>query len=283
MIIEKLQEKSGFTSTEELLANYILSHSDRVTKMTVRELADAAFVSPPTVSRLCQKLGLDGFSRFKVAFSAECTEIYQKMRQVDDNYPFSSSDTPREIVDKLSKLSVYHILAAQENIDYDVLGKAARAICARKFVDVYGMGLSLYSAFGFAEKMTRIGYMTTVVQDYAQQVYRAAVSTKDQFAIVISHSGKMSKTLKVIQRLHESKIPTLLITGNRVSPMIQYATYVGYIYSAENLAMQEKLDSFGSQTALHFLLDCLFSVVFQRKYDEHIAISQRAVQGQFDL
>lgn len=283
MIIEKLQEKSGFTSTEELLANYILSHSDSVTKMTVRELADAAFVSPPTVSRLCQKLGLDGFSRFKVAFSAECTEVYQKMRQVDDNYPFSSSDTPKEIVDKLSKLSVYHILAAQENIDYDVLGKAARAICARKFVDVYGMGLSLYSAFGFAEKMTRIGYVTTVNQDYAQQVYRAAISTKDQFAIVISHSGKMSKTLKVIQRLHEQKVPTLLITGNRVSPMIQYATYVGYIYSAESLSMQDKLDSFGSQTALHFLLDCLFAVIFQRKYDEHIATSQRVVKGQFDL
>ena len=62
MIIEKLQEKLGFTSTEELLANYILTHADDVTQMTVREVADAVFVSPPTVSRLCQKLGVEGGS-----------------------------------------------------------------------------------------------------------------------------------------------------------------------------------------------------------------------------
>lgn len=283
MIIEKLQEKLGFTSTEELLANYILTHAEEVTQMTVRELADAAFVSPPTVSRLCQKLGVDGFARFKVMFSAECTEVYQKMRQVDDNYPFSSENTLKEIVNKLSKLSVYHILAVQENMDYHTLKKVARAICARKFVDVYGLGLSLASAFAFSEKMTRIGYATTIIQDCGQQVYRAAISTKDQFAIVISHSGKMSKTLKVIKRLHERKVPTLLITGNRVSPMIQYATYVCYIYSAESLAMQEKLDSFGSQMSLHFLLDCLFSIVFSCDYEKHMDTLQRVVQGQFDL
>lgn len=62
MIIEKLQEKLGFTSTEELLANYILTHADDVTQMTVREVADAVFVSPSTVSRLCQKLGVEGGS-----------------------------------------------------------------------------------------------------------------------------------------------------------------------------------------------------------------------------
>lgn len=283
MIIEKLQGKSGFTSTEELLANYILAHSDSVTKMTVRELADAAFVSPPTVSRLCQKLGLDGFSRFKVAFVAECTEIYQKMRQVDDNYPFSGTDSPREVVDKLSKLYVYNVLAAQENMDYDTLNKVARAICARKFVDVYGLGLSLSSAYGFMEKMTRIGYATTIVQDPGQQVYRAAIATKEPFAIVISHSGKTSKTLKIIRNLRERKIQTLLITGNRISPMIQYATYICYIYSAESWAVQDKLDSFGSQVSLRFLLDCLFSLVFRMKYDEHLAVSKRVVQGQFDL
>lgn len=168
-------------------------------------------------------------------------------------------------------------------MDYHTLVKAAKAICARKFVDVYGLGLSLSSAFAFSEKMTRIGYVTTIIQGYGQQVYRTAISTKDQFAIVISHSGKMSKSLKVIKRLHERKVPTLLITGNRISPMIRYATYVCFIYSAESWAMQEKMDSFGSQVSFHFLLDCLFSVVFSCKYEEHMAISQRVVQGQFDL
>lgn len=95
MIIEKLQEKLGFTSTEELLANYILTHADDVTQMT---------------------------------------------------------------------------------------------------------GLSLESAFAFSERMTRIGYATTIMQDCGQQVYRAAISTKDQFAIVISHLGKTSKTLKIIKQ-----------------------------------------------------------------------------------
>lgn len=166
---------------------------------------------------------------------------------------------------------------------FDTLNRVARAICIRKFVDIYGLGLSLTSAYGFMEKMTRIGYAATIIQDPGQQVYRAAISTKEQFAIVISHSGKTSKTLKIIRNLYERKTPTLLITGNRISPMIQYATYVCYIYSAESWAMQDKLDSFGSQVSLRFLLDCLFSIVFRVKYDEHLAVSKRVVQGQFDL
>ena len=283
MIIEKLEQKEGLTNTEKLLAKYILGHAEEVLKMTIRQLAEAAFVSPPTVSRLCQKLETDGFSHFKVLFSTECTEVYQKMKQIDDSYPFDETDSPKEIVNKLSKLSIYHILAAQENMDYNTLNRVAKAICARKFIDVYGLGLSLTSAYGFSEKMTRIGYPTTIIQDYGKQGYRAAISSKEQFAIVISHSGKMKQTFKIIRRLHERSVPTLLITGNRISPMIPYATYVLYIYSTESIAMQEKLDSFGSQIAIHFLLDCLFSVVFGYKYTEHMATSQRVVKGQFDL
>lgn len=203
------------------LADYILSHAEKITEMTIRELADAAFVSPPTVSRLCQKLGVDKFTQFKVIFSKECTDVYRKMRQVDENYPFSSEDKPEEIVDKLANLSAYHILAMQEHMDYQTIKRVAKAICNKKMIDVYGIGVSLQNAFAFSEKMTRIGYTTTIVQDSGQQVYRAAVSGKDQFAIVISHSGKTSLELKVIKRLHERKIPTLLITGNHISPMIQ--------------------------------------------------------------
>lgn len=55
MLIEFLQNKEGLTETERNLSDYILTHVDTVKEMTVRQLAEATYVSPPTVSRLCQK------------------------------------------------------------------------------------------------------------------------------------------------------------------------------------------------------------------------------------
>ena len=80
MIIEKLREKTDLTHSETILADYILANTELVMKMNIRALADAAYVSAPTVTRLCQKLGDCGFNDFKVTLSREYSDTYQKMQ-----------------------------------------------------------------------------------------------------------------------------------------------------------------------------------------------------------
>lgn len=281
MLIELLQNKEGFTETERNLSDYILSHVDTVKEMTVRKLAEAAYVSPPAVSRLCQKAGMKGWGDFRVRLATECTEAYREMIKVDSNFPFKPEDSSGEIVDKLAQLTIRHILAAKENIDFSVMNQAADAICSRRTIDIYGEGMSLTSAEEFAEKVLRIGHPAVIIKGNTEQYYHSVTSTPDQFAIVISYSGRLDFLIKTIKSLRKRHTPTLLITGNRLSPMIRYANYTSYIHSAEELEMKLKMERFGVQTAIHFILDTLYAHVFLRNYTKNIASVKEQGEHEF--
>lgn len=283
MLIEKLQAAQDFTANEKQLAKYVLEHADAVSGMTVRALAGATFVSPSTVTRMCQKLGFDNYSGFKVRLATECTELYQKLGEVDANYPFEEKDTPQQVVDKLAKLSIGHILAVQENMDYNTMSRVVRGLRRSKSIDFYGVGASLSCAFSFMENMLRIGYSTNIRRDFADQRYHACVSDHTNFAIVVSYSGLSPIPLQIIQLLHERKVPTLLLTANSISPMKQYATFVLPIYSSENFATMNKLDTSGSKTAIRYLLDCLFALVFIDDYQKHMKSLDRVKKHTIDF
>ena len=281
MLIELLQNKEGFTETERNLSDYILTHVDTVKEMTVRKLAEAAYVSPPAVSRLCQKAGIKSWGDFKIRLATECTETYREMIKVDSNFPFKPKDSSREIVDKLAQLTIQHTLAAKENIDYSVMNRAADAICKRRTIDIYGEGMSLTSAEEFAEKMLRIGHPAMIIKGNTEQHYHSLTSTADQFAIMISYSGRWDYLIKIVKSLRDRNTPMLLIMGNRLSPMIRYANYTSYIHSAEELEMKLKMERFGVQTAIHFILDILYTHVFLRNYPQNIASVKEQGEHEF--
>lgn len=283
MIIEKLQACENFTSTERALAEYVLGHVEAVKNMNIRELAQAAVVSPPTVSRLCHKLGLDGYNAFKVQLSAEHQDLVHRLRQVDLNYPFGEGDSLKEIADKLADLSMEQIRAARSNLDLITMSKAVRAICVRPQLLLFGTGLSFDVSGTFTERMVRLNYGVMHTADIGIQLACACLADpKTSTAIVISHSGMSPDILRCIQKLKENKVPTLLITGNPVSPMSQYASWVCCLSSAEKLSMEEKIDSFGFQVATHYLLDCLYAMVFADDYQNNLERAKQVNHEQFN-
>lgn len=59
---------ASLNNLEMMVYNYVIKNRDKVTYMTIRELADAAGVSTTTVLRFCRKLNCDGYSEFRVRF-----------------------------------------------------------------------------------------------------------------------------------------------------------------------------------------------------------------------
>lgn len=282
MIIENLQKADNFTVTEQTLASYILAHSEIVTKMTIRDLSESAYVSASAITRLCRKLGLDGFHQLQVQLAVECNELNTQLRKIDANYPFTAEDSPKIIADKLAKLNVQQIIKAQQSLDYNMLGRVVRNISRKKIIYLLGMGHSYATMANFSERMSRIGHITISSADIGMALCYAADINQDGYAIVASHSGMTDNVLNIIKILHQNQTPTLLLTGNPVSPMVQYATEVCCIPSSESFAMKEKIESFGFQTALHYILDCIYSMVFALDYKANTEKSLRINQMQFD-
>ena len=53
-------EKHG--SVNHTLSKYLLEHIDTIKDLNIKDLADACFMSPSTVSRFCKSLGLSDFN-----------------------------------------------------------------------------------------------------------------------------------------------------------------------------------------------------------------------------
>ena len=59
LIVDKLAFQEKLSEGEKTLAAYILAHWGwKLTKYSTRSLAEVTYTSPPTVLRLCKKLGL---------------------------------------------------------------------------------------------------------------------------------------------------------------------------------------------------------------------------------
>ena len=56
-------------SAERKVADFILDNPDRAMRMVINEIAEAAGVSVPSVTRLARRLGYKGFLDFRVALS----------------------------------------------------------------------------------------------------------------------------------------------------------------------------------------------------------------------
>lgn len=70
---------------EMLVYDYLMKNKEKVTYMTVRELADEVHVSTATVMRFCRKAGFDGYSEFKVKFKMFLNEEKNKKHQVNED------------------------------------------------------------------------------------------------------------------------------------------------------------------------------------------------------
>lgn len=270
MLIEVMKRKEGFTANEALLSGYILENIDDFPSYSLRELADKAFVSPPTVSRFCTKLGCKNFSDFKVKLVSEYVERKKQISYIDYNMPINKEESPKQIVNSLSKLFIDALNTAVRDFDYETIDKVAREIEKYKFIDIYASGMSNAVAHVFAEKMTRIGYITTVAAE-SQKYIRAKQSDKDKvFAIVITYSNETTVAKRCVDYLCEAGVKKLLITGNKYGSSTPKSEYRYYMVSDEQILMNDKQDAFGEIMMLYFILDSLYSIIFQKNYEKNL-------------
>ena len=70
-VLLKLREYKQLPNSENEVRMYILKNSNEVIKMSIQELASKSFTSPPTIMRICNRLGLGGFSDLKIEIASE--------------------------------------------------------------------------------------------------------------------------------------------------------------------------------------------------------------------
>ena len=261
-----LKENKELSKNERILADYILKHPEDVLKMSSKDLGKECFVSTATVYRLCDKLGLSGFSDLKIKITSSLDD-YRKSNE-DFNFPVNQFQTHYEIIQKIKEDYEQTLNLTANLFSLDQLRLIASAMEKAQIIDVYTSAGNINFALNFQFQMQEIGIQVNVPVDEYQQRLIAASSDENHLAIIITFGGRGILSDILPRILHKVKTPIVLISSYDYTFKDLDSDYQLYISPYEN--HYKKISSFSTRLSILYILDVLYTCYFKLDYQENI-------------
>ena len=263
-----LKENKDLSKNERILANYILKHPEDVLKMSSKDLGKVCFVSTATVYRLCDKLGLSGFSDLKIKITSSLDDYRKSNEDFNFDFPVNQFQTHYEIIQKIKEDYEQTLNLTANLFSLDQLRLIASAMKKAQIIDVYTSAGNINFALNFQFQMQEIGKQVNVPIDEYQQRLIAASSGENHLAIIITFGGRGILSDILPRILHKVKTPIVLISSYDYTFKDFDPDYQLYISSYEN--HYKKISSFSTRLSILYILDVLYTCYFKLDYQENI-------------
>src|SRR6056297_377181 len=209
-VILALRRHDGqFATQEQRVADFVKDNLERISNMTIAELAGHCAVSKPTVVRFCRTLGCDGFKEFKLRL-AQNLAVSQQYLMANLPEPPASGDTA---IDRVISSLYENAKIMREQIDLDVFGEAKTALLRPKNLLFAGIGggSSTVAQEG-ANRFFRLGVAAVAISDSYILQMRAATLKPDDVLFAISASGEADAIVAAMEIAREYGATTICIT-----------------------------------------------------------------------
>lgn len=223
---------------EKKIADYILAHPDKIIHSTINEIAEDLRVADATVFRFCKRIGFKGYQAMKIALA---TEIMKPTQQIYDD--INEQDDEKVVTEKVFRSNIRTLENTLNIIDSQAIMKAVQMLINASRVEFYGTGGSAVIAIDAYHKFIRSGIKAFAFMDSHFQLMSASQLTKNDVAVLISHSGKNKDTLAILNAAKENGAKTIGITSFPKSPLGQNVDVALYSSSEETEYRSEALAS----------------------------------------
>ena len=186
MIVEQLREQDAFSPIERSVADYFLEAGDGLRDQSARSIAAKLYTAPSTVSRLCKRLGYDGYTDFRDAYLDELRYLSSAFTSIDANQPFRRSDDARTIAAKMGALYREIVEDTMQLLETEALETAVGLVADARTTFVYSAGPQSYLAEDFVDKMARIGRRVIVTYKDDTSYFLASGAQADEVFIILS-------------------------------------------------------------------------------------------------
>lgn len=180
---------------EVLIYNFIISNSEKASRMTIRELAAQLHVSSTTILRFCSKMGCEGYSEFKYRLKEYLKD--SRGKEIADDYTI--------IQDFFKK--VEHSEFHQE------IQKAAEIICSKEKVFFVGLGTSGTLGKYGARYLSNLGKNALYLDDPFYPTDNGKYD--DTVVVALSVSGEQRFLHRQIDGFKRGKATIISITNTR--------------------------------------------------------------------
>jgi DNA-binding MurR/RpiR family transcriptional regulator len=216
-ILEELRSRApSLPPSEGRVAAALLADPVAMLDRTIAEAAATARTSVSTVIRLCQHVGLNGFSALKLRLARE---VAAAGRPVDRPAEPAGGASPLgltgEVARALAALPVSRAAAG--------LPAAARVLRAAHRVLVAAHGRSQTAATDFTAQLVAAGRRVHCPLDaHAQHLAARMLGPRDA-CLVVSHTGRTGQTVAVAAAAAGAGAPVVALTSFAASPLADLA------------------------------------------------------------
>lgn len=263
-VLIKLRDCESLSPAEAQVRDVIIADPRAVLSQTVYELAETAYTSPSTVSRLCKRVGISGYASLRLMLAEEVNHLETLELDYLDTTTVEPDDSPTRVVEKLTSISIKTIQETRELVDVDSLAQAVELISKASIVDFYGVGASMLVALDAESKFTRVGKCSIVHQHYDRQKVQAINSDDTHVGLIFSYSGE-SPEMRVIARiLKDNGTPIISVTKSDKNSVSRLATCRLFVTARESL---RRAGAMASRSAQLYMVDLLYTLFITSDYD----------------
>jgi DNA-binding MurR/RpiR family transcriptional regulator len=206
---------------EYKVGDYVLRHPHEAVALSITGLADVCGVSNTTVSRFCQRIGLDGYSQFKISLARESGSpenlIYIEV---------VPEDTLASVAQKIFATNMQALHDTQRVLNMDALEQVVVALLHAHRVDIYAAGGAAVAAQELHFKCIQLGLNASAFLDSQMQMMSAASLAAGDVGFGISHSGMQWQVVEALKKAKTGGGTTVAMTSYPGSPVARAADLV---------------------------------------------------------
>lgn len=247
---------STLPPAERRVADLILSDPDAASHMVINEIAKAAGVSLPSVTRLAKKLGYDGFMDFRVALASGSSIV----NSVGDE-PITMEDSDEVFVHKLMLGQMRAIESTLRVMDKAKICELADRIVSANRIVWFGVGGALSVATSINDDFVRMGLDSMIMHEVnSMRIYAKKLGKGDLF-FGISRTGMTERTLDCLSIAKAGGAVTAFMTNLANSPAEDMADY---FICTSRLDELYRLCGFETNSAQKALLEVISTLIAKK-------------------
>ncbi|MEQ6389026.1 MurR/RpiR family transcriptional regulator [Bacillaceae bacterium S4-13-58] len=262
----------SLSEKEKRVADYVSKNPEKIIHLSINQLADELSVAEATIFRFCKRIGFKGYQAMKIALASEVVSSIKNIHET-----ISESDTEIEVSEKVFNSNIRAIEDTLHILHHENFKKAVQLLVDTDRIEFYGNGGSAIIALDAHHKFMRTGITTVSYTDSHLQLMSASQLSKDDVAIIISHSGSNKDILEVVEVAKNSGAYTIGITNYAKSPFSSLVDIPLFTVAQETEFRSEAL---ASRIAELSIIDALYvsvSILQREKMKDTIQNMRKAI------
>lgn len=215
------QHYSKLSKSHKLIADYVLSHYERVSEMSANMVAKSVGVSEATVVRFSVSLGYEGYPEFRRALKNEMNSKLTTIERIDMTLRNEQKEKAlQETVHNVLKTDLSNINATFEEFDYEIFKSCIDLILDARKVVIIGFRTTTLLTEHLGYYLNLILDNVRVVNYGVSDIYEHLIRVNEEDVVIaISFPRYAQKTYEAVEFLKNKGVKIITISDNDNAPI----------------------------------------------------------------